>query len=70
MNNSQTSAYLMESISAQETLMNGNNQFCREENTHAEESLEELLEFERSHGNKRLLKIYSDALAELRGDRR
>jgi hypothetical protein len=63
----------IESIAAQAeyaTLMNGNRQGNPKENTRAEEALEELAAYERAHGNKHLLKIYSDALAELRRGRK
>jgi hypothetical protein len=72
MNNIETEKTLssVESIAAQAVLMNGSRQDSPEENTRAEESLEELIAFERVHGNKRLLKIYNDALTELRRGRR
>ena len=65
MNNSKTTAYLMESISAQAKLMNGNNQFSEQEDRDAAETLKMQIDFEKFHGNKRLLKIYRDALARL-----
>jgi len=75
MNNIETEKTLssVESIAAQAeyaVLMNGNRQDGPEENTRAEETLEELAALEKAHGNKRLLKIYSDALTELRRGRR
>ena len=75
MNNIETEKTLanVESIAAQAeyaTLMSGNRQDSTEENTRAEETLEGLIQLEKAHGNKRLLKIYSDALTELRRGRR
>ena len=56
----------IEQIAAQATLMNGMDQFTKEADAEAERELERLVAEERLNGNKRLLKIYSDALAELR----
>lgn len=56
----------IEQIGAQAALMDGSNQFSRKEDERAKRTLMGLIAEERLHGNKRLLKIYSDALAELR----
>lgn len=56
----------IEQIAAQATLMTGLNQFSPAADAEAERKLEESIAYERLHGNKRLLRIYGDALEELR----